>query len=347
MYRLGYLTARKGTGGGLGVTVLPGTDAGGELDGADSVNSKGGVNNANIAVQGADSPAAALLSSAVATDPRATAVPSPSPAVDPPTTWHPAQPSSTHGLPTTLVPHPTGGFLSLAPRAHPPGKGKLDVLYWGSAALDKRAYNNPASDLDGVKPGRQAEMDLAPHLEDGDAIGRAPDLDGATGRTLIFHGNVTIRSFDLDGGTLDSAPNSLDGDGAAHGDEQATGKTGVAGAGVTTPRPGAGGPGPPTALDPLSEPSGPPTVFASLTNARHPPLGPLGGGVLGYVGDASDGRVVYASLTVDATGLLGVRDRWSVARVDLRTRVVTESVLRTQPAVLGAETCSLAGFGIA
>jgi hypothetical protein len=69
--------------------------------------------------------------------------------------------------------------------------------------------------------------------------------------------------------------------------------------------------------------------------------------VLGYVGDASDGRVVYASLTVDATGLLGVRDRWSVARVDLRTRVVTESVLRTQPAVLGAETCSLAGFGIA
>jgi len=69
--------------------------------------------------------------------------------------------------------------------------------------------------------------------------------------------------------------------------------------------------------------------------------------VLGYVGDASDGRVLYASLTVSAEGMLGVRDRWAVATVDLRTRAVAEWVLHPQPTALGAETCSLAGFGIA
>jgi hypothetical protein len=98
---------------------------------------------------------------------------------------------------------------------------------------------------------------------------------------------------------------------------------------------------------PAASVTGPPAVFASLSNARHPPLGPLGGGVLGYVGDASDGRGVYASLTVAPTGLLGVFDRWVVARVDLQTRDVAESVLHPQPAALGAEMCSLAGFGIA
>eukprot|EP00658_Telonema_sp_P-2_P026320 TRINITY_DN2061_c0_g1_i1.p1 TRINITY_DN2061_c0_g1~~TRINITY_DN2061_c0_g1_i1.p1 ORF type:complete len:257 (+),score=51.49 TRINITY_DN2061_c0_g1_i1:3-773(+) len=89
-----------------------------------------------------------------------------------------------------------------------------------------------------------------------------------------------------------------------------------------------------------------PSLFANLTNAHHPSM-PMGGGILGYVGDAIHGNA-YAALTVarNPSPVPGLTDKWSVSTIDLITGKLTQAALSPQPSFLGAETVSLSGFGL-
>jgi len=217
-YRIGYLQATNGTGGGVGVT--PYTSVAGTAAG----HGTAGTTNYLRSINGSNSGVGVTFVGGNAADDGSSGKGG--------TVWHPATASPSHGLPVSMVPHPSGGFLSLAPRSTGlRDRGRLDVLRW---------------------------------------------------------------SLDASGG----APSA-------------------------------------------------PTLVAELANARHPPLGLLGAGILGYVADTTDGRGLYAALTVSVRGVLGVRDLWTVSRVDLASGGVTEAALNPQPTRLGSETSSLSGFGIA
>jgi len=88
-------------------------------------------------------------------------------------------------------------------------------------------------------------------------------------------------------------------------------------------------------------------VVGNLTNAHHPSM-PVGGGILGYVGDATH-KSVYAALTVakkSSPVLPTVKDRWQLHFLDTATGKVVDSTLQPQPSLLGAETVALSGFGL-
>ena len=268
-FRLGYLRASEGMIGGLGITSFSQTDsflregtlATGEDDSsssgatppADIVSSTGKMEAPRVRFRGRGEGSIATATMQRDIEPFATSVGQ--------AVWLNAVMLSTHGLPTTLVPHPDGGFLSLAPRTDKKHGGKLDILRWshgiGSSLQNER--------IEGES-----------RLETGDS-------------SVAFGVNAN-----------------------ASRDVFAT-----------------------------------PIVFARLANARYPPLGLLGSGVLGYVGDASNGRDTYAALTVEVRGgPLGLRDRWTISRLDLSNSQVVDVPLNPQPAALGAQACALSGFGI-
>lgn len=85
-------------------------------------------------------------------------------------------------------------------------------------------------------------------------------------------------------------------------------------------------------------------VLKELSNANVPSSPKTG--ALGYVGDAVSGST-FAAMTVQKGSqipLLG--DKWKVSTVDLRSGAVFESALKPQPALTGAETVTLSGFGM-
>jgi len=90
-----------------------------------------------------------------------------------------------------------------------------------------------------------------------------------------------------------------------------------------------------------------PRVIGNLTNS-YPPQSPMTHSPLGYVTDAFAGGK-YASMTVSPHPfpiLPGTKDKWVVSTLDLETGKLTQAPLKPQPSIEGAETVSLAGFGL-
>jgi len=88
------------------------------------------------------------------------------------------------------------------------------------------------------------------------------------------------------------------------------------------------------------------TVLAELENAQYPQT--PGTGPLGYVADAPVVGDIYATMTVAlANGTLGIGDKWTLSTLSLSGGEVSEFALTPQPSVIGAETVSLSGFGLA
>lgn len=85
-------------------------------------------------------------------------------------------------------------------------------------------------------------------------------------------------------------------------------------------------------------------VLKQLTNANVPSSPKTG--ALGYVGDAIDGST-FAAMTVQKGAKVPlVSDKWKISTVDLHSGAVFESALKPQPAITGAETVTLSGFGM-
>merc|ERR1711865_176274 len=81
-------------------------------------------------------------------------------------------------------------------------------------------------------------------------------------------------------------------------------------------------------------------LVAELGNANMPKSL---GMTLGYVTDAPVVDDTYAAMTVNLAGGIGLGDKWTVST---GTGEVHEFALSPQPSVLGAESVSLAGFGL-
>jgi len=87
-------------------------------------------------------------------------------------------------------------------------------------------------------------------------------------------------------------------------------------------------------------------VLAELANAQYPQT--PGTGPLGYVADAPVVGDIYATMTVTiANGTMGIGDKWTLSTLSLTGGQVSEFPLTPQPSVIGAETVSLSGFGLA
>lgn len=75
-----------------------------------------------------------------------------------------------------------------------------------------------------------------------------------------------------------------------------------------------------------------------------PPREPVLKTPLGYVADTVEGSL-YAALAV-SYGLEEVGDKWAVSMLDVHSGALMQAALEPQPALLGAESTALSGFGI-